>query len=390
MRSTIIATVLIALVAAAPRPQSIDLNTIDALPDAAVVKPPVAVESDTPSIQPSAAATSIAAAVVTSTAQRRNFLDVIGAKQKRDACAVQPDGYGPVSSPDTADGFLNDQTYSSVANAASVPPGYSVAFSNLQGSSQTVSYLGLKTLQSYDTIGCAQYCDELAGCVAFNIYFERDPSVDPGTNCTNPSSITNYKCVRWGVKIGAETATNNGQWREQFQVVISGSNGYNKDAPPCTVSGFQGPTQLPGAINAPLDPITKTDTYMGYKFFSFDVAQTYQQGVLSCTAACTAQTKYNADHPPATGNPAVCNQVVVYVLSDNAHPQGIYCSMYTESWAANYATNIGQYRGSDYWSVSQAYSYIVDEYAAKYPPICDIGGCPGGSYAGGNNGGYGA
>jgi hypothetical protein len=97
MRSTIIATALIALAAAAPRPQSIDLNTIDALPDAAVVKPPVAVESDTPSIQPSAAATSIAAAVVTSTAQKRDFLDVISAKQKRGACAVQPDGYGPVS-----------------------------------------------------------------------------------------------------------------------------------------------------------------------------------------------------------------------------------------------------------------------------------------------------
>ncbi|KAM3075038.1 hypothetical protein ACMFMG_007502 [Clarireedia jacksonii] len=390
MRSTIIAATLVALAAAAPRPQSMDLNAIDALPDAAVIKPPVAVQVDTPTIQPSAAAASLAAAVVTSTAEKRDFLEVISAKRKRGNCAAQPDGYGPVTSPDTADAFLKDGTYSGIADAASTPPGYSLAFSDLQGSSQTVSYLGLKTLQSYDTVKCAQYCDELNGCVAFNIYFERDPSVDPGTDCPNPPSITNYKCVRWGVKIGPETATNTGQWREQFQVVIAGSNGYNKNAPPCEVDGFQGPTELPGAINAPLDPVTKTDTYMGYKFFSFDVAQTYQQGVLSCTAACTAQSKYNAEHPPATGKAAICNQVVVYVLSDNAQPQGIYCSMYTESWAPNYATNVGQYRGSDYWSVSQAYSYIADSYAAQYPPICDIGGCPAGSYAGGNNGGYGA
>jgi hypothetical protein len=98
MRSTIIAAAtLVVLAAAAPRPQSIDLNTIDALPDAKVVKPPVAVESDTPSIQPSAAATSLAAAVVTSTAQKRDFLGVRGVKGKRGSCAVQPDGYGPVT-----------------------------------------------------------------------------------------------------------------------------------------------------------------------------------------------------------------------------------------------------------------------------------------------------
>lgn len=177
---------------------------------------------------------------------------------------------------------------------------------------------------------------------------------------------------------------------EDFQVVISGSNGYNKDAPPAAAAGFTGPVALGGAINAPLDPTTQTDTYMGYKFFSFDDVQTYDNGVIACTAACTAQTKYNAAHPPSTGNPSVCNQVVVYVLSDNNAPQGIYCSMYTEEWASNYATNYGQYRGDDYWSVSQAYTYTNATYASKYDAICDIGGCPGGSYAGGNYGGWGS
>lgn len=176
---------------------------------------------------------------------------------------------------------------------------------------------------------------------------------------------------------------------EDFRVVISGSNGYNKLALPNPAPGYQGPVALPGAINAPLDPVNNKDTYMGYKFFSFNDVQTFANGVIACTSACTKQTQYNAEHPPSTGKPAVCNQVVVYILNDNGSPQGIYCSMYTESWDPKYATNVGQYRGSDYWSVTSAFSFITDSYAAKYKPICALDGCPADSYKGGNNGGYG-
>lgn len=129
---------------------------------------------------------------------------------------------------------------------------------------------------------------------------------------------------------------------------------------------------------------------MGYKFFTFDpsVIQTYYNGITACTTACTAQTAYNSRHPPSTGKPSVCNQVVTYVLSDNNQPQGIYCAMYSEAWAPAYATNYGQYRGNDYWSVSSAYAYTNATYA--YAPICAVGGCPANSYQGGNCGGYGA
>ena len=46
-----------------------------------------------------------------------------------------------------------------------------------------------------------------------------------------------------------------------------------------------------------------------------------------------------------------------YVLSKNAIPQGLYCSMYNETWDPSYGTNYGQYRGSDRYTVSQSYSY---------------------------------
>jgi hypothetical protein len=176
-----------------------------------------------------------------------------------------------------------------------------------------------------------------------------------------------------------------------FKIAITGSNGYNKLAPPKAQPGFTAPMALGGAINAPNDPVTNTNTYMGYKFFSFDKVQTFEGGVEACTAACTAQTAYNSRHPPAApAKPNVCNQVVVYVLSNNNQPQGIQCTMYSESWAQNYATNYGQYRGNDYWSVSQAYAYTNATYAAKYGNICAVGGCPNGSFRGGNCGGYGA
>jgi hypothetical protein len=128
---------------------------------------------------------------------------------------------------------------------------------------------------------------------------------------------------------------------------------------------------------------------LGYKFFAFGTGENQVQyySPCVCTAACSAQTAYNAEHPPATGNPDVCNQVVAYVLSRNNIPEGMYCAMYSEAWASEYATNYGQYRGSDYYSVSQAYSYTADNYT--YPPICAIGGCPYGSYGGGNCGGWG-
>lgn len=178
---------------------------------------------------------------------------------------------------------------------------------------------------------------------------------------------------------------------DSFHVVIAGSNGYNKNAAPSSQDGFSGPVELGGAVNAPNDPVTNINTYMGYKFFSFAQVQTYANGVSACTAACTSQTAYNAQHPPAAPQlPDVCNQVVVYVLSENNQPQGIYCAMYNEEWAPEYATNYGQYQGSDYYSVSQAYAYTNATYAAQYAPICAVGGCPSGSYHGGNCGGYGA
>ncbi|KAF8853106.1 hypothetical protein BDZ45DRAFT_629581 [Acephala macrosclerotiorum] len=393
MRSAFVVSAFAALALAAPHPQAIEFDLVDAAPDPVVSAAPFIGSAETVTLQPPAAVSTIADSSVTDTPtanDKRDFLEVLG---KRDGdCSAQPAGTGPaVTTPDDSpSSFYAYQPFIDAANNAETPQGYTESFSNLQGSSQTVSYLGYKTLSSYDTITCASYCDQHPQCQAFNIYFERDPTLAPNAvSCPNPPSLTNIKCVRWGVHIASQTATNTGEHRDSFQVVIAGSNGYNKNAAPASQTGFTGPVELGGAINAPNDPVTNTNTYMGYKFFSFSTVQTYAGGVQACTLACTAQTAYNSRHPPSTGNPNVCNQVVVYVLSDDNQPQGIYCAMYSEEWASNYATNYGQYRGSDYWSVSQAYAYTNATYAATYGPICAVGGCPSNSYRGGNCGGWG-
>lgn len=54
-------------------------------------------------------------------------------------------------------------------------------------------YLGFTNLASYDSEKCASKCNAISGCAAFNLYFERDPTKDPGTGCENPSSTTNIK-----------------------------------------------------------------------------------------------------------------------------------------------------------------------------------------------------
>lgn len=96
MRSTIILSTLAALAVANPLPQQIDFAAIDALPEASVSAAPVDVASQSVSVKPSAAVTSIAAAKVTATTLPS------GAAVKREltnraACDPQPSGKAPNS-----------------------------------------------------------------------------------------------------------------------------------------------------------------------------------------------------------------------------------------------------------------------------------------------------
>ncbi|KAH7372156.1 hypothetical protein BKA64DRAFT_767871 [Cadophora sp. MPI-SDFR-AT-0126] len=152
------------------------------------------------------------------------------AVEKRDGtCAVQPLGSGPsVNSPDTPAAFQSNEDFSNFATSATTPTNYTPAFVNLNAATRGNNYMGSTLLTTYEPSQCASFCSQTVGCSAFNLYFERDPSLDPNAvGCPNPTSVTNIKCILWGNALTDETATNAGQFRNSFQVVIAGSNGYN-------------------------------------------------------------------------------------------------------------------------------------------------------------------
>ncbi|KAI4733422.1 glycoside hydrolase, partial [Aureobasidium sp. EXF-8845] len=192
------------------------------------------------------------------------------------------------------------------ASAAATPSGYTQAFKNLNASNNAYGYLGFTNLASYDSEKCASKCNAISGCAAFNLYYERDPSKDPGTGCENPSSTTNIKCVFWGGPLTTSNANNAGQWRSKFQVVIAGSNGYvNNTIEPA--DGFNSPSYYGNtAIDAPEDCNGKS-TFLGSQVFTggpFDANL--------CAAACNAQSATNLK-----ANKPTCKFFNTYILSRN-------------------------------------------------------------------------
>ncbi|PSN74204.1 hypothetical protein BS50DRAFT_605806 [Corynespora cassiicola Philippines] len=290
---------------------------------------------------------------------------VIAAVEAGDLPHPKPTGYGPVPTPDTQYEFLNSPEISSLAKEAPTPSGYSLSFQDLHASSSAYGYLGFISLESYDTNGCASKCNEKEGCQAVNIFVERSPTLNVGPECPNPSSTSVIKCVFWGGPVNKDNTNNAGYTDNSFVVAIAGSNGYNKGQAGEQVTGYDGPTQLDAAINAPLDCNDSFDTYMGVKIFT---EGPYDPKL--CAAACTATSDYNREHPPEIGPVKTCQFFNTYILLKNGQFEGQYCAMYTRAWDSSYATNPGQWRGDDYYSVQNSLTYKNTTESGQYcPPL---------------------
>ena len=282
-----------------------------------------------------------------------------------DACAPQPDGYGPKVTPDTVDAFMNYAPFHKDAQNAATPKGYKNVFKDLNASTSANSYLGLHTLTSYSTSDCSAWCDNTTLCTAFNIYIERDPSLNPtrqddgtpnpnnltDTNCPNPSSITNYKCTLWGSSIDNTTATNQGGYRDDFQVVIVGSNGYDKtnETTPVTPPSYNPPTGCGGSA------INKPGNNIGSAFFPgpFDVSV--------CAAYANAQTKFNKANKGSSSTYQPANMFNAYCIKKNNKPLGTYCSLFNSIVDKNSATYTGSKSGSDWYSLESSWTFSLTQ-----------------------------
>ncbi|KAI5272175.1 hypothetical protein E4T47_04520 [Aureobasidium subglaciale] len=375
------------LAAAMPRPQEIDFDIVFAAPDPTFTEA-VGITAQSITINTEALIASATAAISSVAVDITDVLSataVVQAKRAAATCVKQAPGATSVPdfSGDTAAQFLAEPYFASVASAnAAAPTGYTQAFVNKQASNNAFGYLGFVTMDTYDVNQCATQCTAKYGCSSFNIYFERDPSVDPNdASCSDPAAVTMIKCVMWSGQVTAANAVNVGQSRGGFSVAIAGNNGYvtNKISTP---NGFQ--TGVPFgkfAMNAPYDA-QGYNTYMGAKMFTgnWDVTQ--------CSEYCKAQTTYNKNTAPKDGTPyKACRFFNTYLLQvkkadGTIVPQGQYCSLYTEAWPAKYAVNSGSWQGKDQYTIDYSFGFsmtdagidptVGDSNGAKYQAVADI------------------
>ncbi|THY05458.1 hypothetical protein D6D01_09999 [Aureobasidium pullulans] len=378
------------LVAALPRPQNLDFDLIDAAPDPTFTQA-VGATAQTIIIDPNALLASATADISSVSVDAGDVLSSTAVAHKRAAaatvtCAPQP--AGATSAPtyaaddDNVANFKANTHYDNIALSAQTPSDYSLAFSNKQASSNALGYLGFDTMDEYDVAKCAQQCTAKFGCSSFNIYFERDPSLDPTPQaCPDPPSVTMIKCVYWGGQATDSNTVNVGQPRADFKVAIAGSNGYVTKRI-ATPAGYNtGIYYGKNAINAPYDA-QGYNTFMGSKIF------TGIWNVEQCAAYCESQSEYNTATAPKDGTPAkVCRFFNTYLLTakmanGDVKPQGQYCSLYTEVWPEKYATNGGQWRGKDQYTIDYSFGYaktdagidplVGDAVGAKYQAIAGI------------------
>lgn len=129
-----------------------------------------------------------------------------------------------------------------------------------------------------------------------------------------------------------------------------------------SIDGYKQAELKNNAINAPLD-CNKQGSYMGYQLFTegaFDAKL--------CAAACKQHNKYAVEHPPANGKPQLCRYFNTYILLKNGVSEGQYCSMYTQEWDKSFATNDGQWRGNDHYTIQ--YSFGFTDSTNDGVPVC--------------------
>ncbi|KAI7205512.1 hypothetical protein D0869_00151 [Hortaea werneckii] len=277
----------------------------------------------------------------------------------QDPCAAQPDGYGPVPTPDTASAFREfDKLHASASAAPSIVSSdsegeqYEKVFEDLDGSVSAQSYLGSYTFQTYDVEACASKCDCTELCTSFNIFAERDPSLNPTKNnsnaptvwgyyCPNPPSMTSFKCTLWGSDIEAADATNKGGYREDFEVVITASNGYDKTnttVPPKTPEYEEPKDCGDKAIDAP-------EYWLGSKFFPGPF------NPIVCSNYANKQSEVNG----ASGQKV--QMFNAYYLHKNGHPWGTQCALYNSKLGTEWATYKGSNSGNDRFDCKRSWSY---------------------------------
>lgn len=278
-----------------------------------------------------------------------------------------------------------------------------------------LGYLGVHLLEEYHTEKCALFCNDLPTCSSFNIYFERSPMQDPSIKdgCPNPESTTHIKCVLWRSELTKDSAINIGEIREEFEVVIAGSNLYNKQAGVLEVPNFNGPDDVDNhaAFNVPYEPLGGYNTQLSQNIFPYEFSRHSWERLMSNTTSDIRRASqrfikgYNASlcadtcnqwtdgslEPSQDSNPyfddafPVCSMFIAYELRSNDEPMAMVCDTFSSIWSTNYQTR----RELDGMMITEVSVFTREDY--QYPAICaNKQHCRGGKYyPGGDCSGWG-
>ncbi|KAB8304902.1 hypothetical protein EYC80_004228 [Monilinia laxa] len=349
MKPVVALSAFLAVATATPflKPRSLDISAYKAVTTAPVRGAPAG-NTATASLKynPTSVANAAIAAATSSAA-------IVNRRNKRSTCpstcAVLSAGNGPsVNNPDTAAAFEADKNLANAALKAVTPADYVLVdgFQNIDSAAQSATYLTYvsDSVTSYDPAICANACNAIQGCIAFNIFFERDPTLVPDTeDCPNPPSQTLIKCSLFGGLLDALLATNCGQWQADFQVVIAGSNAYNAVTPP-SIPGYRGVQSFGSAT---IDAPANTTTYMGVEAFS----QTQPYDPTVCAAACSSKS-----------NPG-CAFFVSYILYENDQNGVFTCTYFTVPYGSDRAIETGQYDNQgNHYTIGHSFGFTVDGY----------------------------
>ncbi|CAK4034784.1 Hypothetical predicted protein [Lecanosticta acicola] len=141
-----------------------------------------------------------------------------------------------------------------------------------------------------------------------------------------------------------------GQYRQNFHVVIAGSNGYDKTL-------FQQAEQVSGynaAVNITNQAITKARAYyLGSEFFAGPYDATL------CGYYATAQTAANKQYAKQNGLKTyqAANSFNAYYVYKNAYARGTYCNLYKQEVDASYAGSADTTTGGNSYTVGSSWVY---------------------------------
>ncbi|KAH6668722.1 hypothetical protein B0J14DRAFT_674191 [Halenospora varia] len=244
-----------------------------------------------------------------------------------DPCAPQPDDmflpvlrYAQVT-PDTVAAFYAYAPFHQEAQAAKAPSGYASTFVDLTPSISANIYLSLTTLQTYDVSGCSTLCNNKDLFTGFNIFVERDPSLNSSDNCPQ-SQTTNARS-------GAPAST-------PLPLPTTNKTGKTNNTTPATCPGWQPPKKRGGdGSKAHNHPSTCIGTHFYPGPYNPLLCANFEQFV------------------------ALCKFLNSYMVKKNGKPLGTYCGIYAQSYQPGGASYQPGWQGADWWDVESSWSYEI-------------------------------